>query len=106
MDAVLGMIGLAKRAGKVSTGLDVAESDIRKGKSKLIIIAGDISQNGRKSVTDACNYRNVKFIEYSDKENLGKITGAPERAVISVNDRGFAEAIFKKYTEVISGRNE
>lgn len=104
MDSVLGMIGMAKRAGKISSGAEIAEADIRHGKSKLIIIAGDISENGRKSVTDACKYRNIKFIEYADKEKLGQYTGGGARTVISVNDRGFAQAIFKKYTE--TGRND
>lgn len=93
------MIGLAKRAGKVVTGAEICEAAIKKGKSKLIIIAGDISENGRKSITDACKYYKVKFIEYADKSRLGKITGSEARAVVSVNDVGFAQAVLDKYAE-------
>ena len=99
MDNVLGMIGLAKRAGKIVTGAEICEAAVKKGKSKLIIIAGDISENGRKAITDACKYYNVKYIEYADKSQLGKFTGSEERAVVSVNDRGFADTILKKYAE-------
>lgn len=106
MDSVLGMLGLAKRAGKISSGAELVTEDIRRGKSKLVIIAADISENGRKAVTDACRYRKVKFIEYSDKENLGRATGSGQRTVISVNDREFAGAVLKKYAEVILGRND
>ncbi len=106
MDKVLGMIGMAKRAGKVSAGAELAENDIRRGKSKLIIIAGDISQNGRKAITDACRYRNVAFIECGDKAALGRYTGTEARTVVSVNDAGFAKAILKKYDEAVTGRND
>lgn len=95
----MGMIGLAKRAGKVITGAELCEAAVKKGKSKLIIIAGDISENGRKSITDACKYYKVKYIEYADKSQLGKVTGSAERAVISVNDREFAKALLNKYAE-------
>ena len=97
MDNVLGMIGLAKRAGKIVTGAEICEAAVKKGKSKLIIIAGDISENGRKAITDACKYYKVKYIEYADKSRLGKCTGAEARAVVSVNDAGFAQAILEKY---------
>ena len=99
MDSVLGMIGLAKRAGKVVTGAEICGAAIKKGRSGLIIIAGDISENSRKAITDTCKYYKVKYIEYADKEKLGKITGSQERAVISVNDRGFAKAVLEKYAE-------
>ncbi len=100
MDSVLGMIGFAKRAGKVVTGTELCEAAVKNGKSRLIIIAGDISENGRKSITDACKYYKVKYIRYGDKAQLGKITGADERAAVSVNDGNFARAVLKKYAEV------
>ena len=65
LDKVLGMIGLAKRAGKVVTGAEICETAVKKGQSKLIIIAGDISENGRKAITDACKYYKVKYIEFT-----------------------------------------
>ena len=99
MDNVLGMIGLAKRAGKIVTGAEICEAAVKKGKSKLIIIAGDISEIGRKAITDTCKYYKVKYIENADKSQLGKFTGSSERAVVSVNDKGFAEPILKKYAE-------
>ena len=98
MDKVLQMIGMAKRAGKVSTGEFICDKMIKSKESKLIIIASDISEKSRKAVTDSCKYYNVEFIEYADKEQLGKITGNGERAVVSVNDNGFAAAIKEKYS--------
>ncbi len=106
MDSVLAMIGLARRAGKVSSGAEIAESMVKKGKAKLIIIAEDISENGKKAITDACKYYKVRYIEHADKIQLGRAVGSDIRTVISVNDKGFSRAILKKYDEFYAGRND
>ena len=96
MDKVLQMIGMAKRAGKITTGEFLCEKSIKSKESVLIIIASDISDSSRKSITNSCQYYNVKYIEYADKQALGNFTGGGERAVISVNDRRFAAAVMDK----------
>lgn len=96
MEKILGFIGIAKRAGKVSVGSFVCETAIKSGASELIIIASDASDKTKKALTDACNYYNVPFLEFSDMGSLGKATGGCEKVVISVNDKGFAKAIHEK----------
>ena len=104
-DRILSMIGLAKRAGKITAGAPLCEKTIKSGKSELIIIAKDISENGRKSVTDACKYYSVRYIEYSDMNGLSTAIGAEGvRVVVSVNDKGFADAILSKYADLQIGR--
>lgn len=95
-DKFLGMIGLAKRAGKVITGEDLCSKAVKNGLSKLIIIARDASDNTKKSITNTCKYYNVKYIETASKTELGKFTGADSRAVVSVNDDNFAKAIIDR----------
>ena len=102
-DKVLTMIGLAKRAGRISSGAPQCEKVIKSGKSELIIIAGDISENGRKAITDCCTYYKVNYIEYSVMYALSDAIGAEGvRTVISVNDKSFADAVLKKYNDVQS----
>lgn len=105
MDKVLQMIGMSKRAGKIVTGEFLCEKSIKLGKSKLIVIAADASNASKKSITDACIYYNIEYMEYSSKESLGNITGGGSRAVVSVEDSGFAKAIKIKYDEQ-GGRKE
>ena len=93
MNKIFGMIGLAKRAGKVSTGSFICLKAIRSGRAKLVIIAGDASENTKKSICDSCSYYKVKLIEFSDMGSLGHATGGGDRAVVSVNDNNFAKAI-------------
>ena len=99
-DKILSLLGLCKRAGKLSEGTPLSEKAIKSKKSELIVIAKDISENQRKTVTDSCKYYNVKYIEYSTMNDIADYLGADGvRAVVSVNDKGFADAILDKYTD-------
>lgn len=98
MDKVLSMIGMAKKAGRVTSGGFLSEKSIKAGESALVIIASDISDRGKKTITDSCKYYGVKYIEYADSEKLGKITGGGNRMVVSINDEGFAAAVLEKYS--------
>ncbi len=100
MNKALGMLGLAKRAGKVVTGEFLCEKAIKSGQSCLIIIAADISENSRKAICDACNYYGVEYIEYASADELGKITGSERRVVVSVNDENFKNAILSKIERI------
>lgn len=100
MDKALGMLGLAKRAGKVTTGEYLCDKAIKSGQSHLIIIARGISESSKKAVCDACAYYGVDFIEYATAEELGKITGADRRCVVSVNDENFKNAILSKIERI------
>lgn len=99
MDKVLGMLGMAKKAGKVITGAELCEKAVRDGKAKLVIIAEDISENGKKAIVDCCRHYRVEYIQYSDKEKIGQFTGASQRAVAAVTDSGFAHAVLNKYRQ-------
>ena len=94
MKKLLGMLGLAKRAGKVSTGTFICEKMIKSKSAKLVILASDASDNTKKTINDACLHYGVKLIECSDMSELGHWVGASaDRAVVSVNDNNFAKAI-------------
>ena len=97
MRKLFGMLGLAKRAGKVSTGAFICGKMIKSGRARLVILARDASENTKKSVRDSCKHYRVKLIEASDMAELGHATGGGERAVVSVNDNNFAKAISDIY---------
>lgn len=97
MKKLFGMIGLAKRAGKISTGAFICEKMIKSCRAKLVILAGDASENTKKSIKNSCEYYKVNIIEISDMASLGHATGGGDRAVVSVNDNNFAKAILDIY---------
>lgn len=97
MNKVFGMLGLAKRAGKISTGAFVCGNMIKSRRAKLVLLAGDAAPNTKKAIKNSCKFYHVKLIELSDMAELGRATGGGDRAVVSVNDENFAKAISDKY---------
>lgn len=90
---ILQLLGLARRAGKISLGFDAVQESIVKKKSHLVIVAGDISQRTRSAVVRTAQQNTIAVIlsEIPMKElgtAVGKLTG-----IISVNDEGFARKL-------------
>ena len=90
---LLNLIGLAKRANKVSTGEFICKKAIKTNVARLVIIAKDASDNTKKSIKNSCAFYKVESIECLDMESLGKFTGGGQRAVVSINDTNLANAI-------------
>ncbi len=88
-------IGLACKAGRLVSGEYMVEKTIKEGNASLVIVAGDASENTKKNFRDACAYRNVPYLEFSTKEEIGRMTGKDIRACIALTDPGFASAIDK-----------
>ncbi len=92
-DPVLQLLGLAQKAGFVKSGEFMTETTIKEGKSWLCIVAKDASANTRKKFSDACSYRKVPYLEYSDKETLGHAIGKEFRSCLCITDQGFARQL-------------
>lgn len=86
-------LGLCKKAGKLTIGLDPVKSSIALGESRLVVLAGDVSSHTEKEVrfvAERFNKRVIKLKQTKDEISpaLGKLA-----AVISINDEGFAKKI-------------
>ena len=94
---IFGLLGFASKAGKLAYGMANTLEAIKKGKSLLVIAAGDISPNSNKEISFFCNKYNVKLISLS--ENMEAMSSAIGRrcGIISVNNKGFADAISEQY---------
>lgn len=93
MDKVLSLMGLAKRAGKVTLGETAVKESIRYGKTFLVVIADDASENTKKSIINSCKYYDVKYYIRGTKESVGHALGKSFCVAASINDEGFAESI-------------
>ncbi len=100
IDKVLSLLGLARKAGRLVSGEFMTEKALTDGKSFLVIVAKNASDNTKKHFNDMCNYRKVPIYEYSTKENIGKILGCAVRASVAVTDEGFAKSIIEKLKEM------
>ena len=97
------MIGLAQKAGKVSSGDYSSEMIIKSQKCSLVVIAQDASDRTKKKFRNMCVYRNIKLFEYGSKEKLGKCIGKNDRSIITINDNNFATSIESLITKIING---
>lgn len=98
-DRVLGMIGLAVRAGKVRFGVFMTEKAIDEGCASLVIASEDIGASNRRRIENRCKECNVELMFYSDKQTLSRAAGKKDMPVLAVCDEGFAKAIVKKYRD-------
>ena len=89
------MLGLCQRAGKCKSGEFAVEKSIKSGKSFLVIIPEDASDNTKKKFKNMTTYRSVPYQELGTKETLGHQLGRSERSSISIEDQGFAQAMIK-----------
>lgn len=91
-DKLLNFIGIAKRAGKITTGEDVLLGAIRKRKIKFLIIAADSGKASFKKFTDKANYYAIDTNTVLTKEDISKAIGVP-RTIIGITDNGFAKRL-------------
>ena len=98
---MLSLLGIARRAGRLSLGHDAVIQSIVENRAKLCICAEDASQRLQNEVAHACGFdnKNIPFcVPECSAEQLSKAVGQ-KVSVLSVDDEGFAAAITKTTEE-------
>ena len=92
---LLSLLGMCRRAGKLSCGHDAAIGSIRSKSAKLCLLSSDASERLRKEIEREASFegRDIPVKElYSDMNEIGRATGL-KSAVLTVNDEGFAKSL-------------
>ncbi len=92
---LLSLLGMARKAGKLSCGHDGAIGSIRSKSAHLCFLSSDSSQRLRLETEREANFegRNIPVrILHSTMEDIRCATGL-KSAVLSVNDEGFAKTM-------------
>ena len=90
---VLSLVGLATRAGKTVSGEFSTEKSVKSGRSHLVIVSEEASDNTKKMFTNMCAYYKVPIYLFGTKDELGHAMGKEFRASLSVEDAGFAKSM-------------
>lgn len=93
---IFSYIGLATKAGKIASGEFSTEKAVKEGKSKMVIVAADASDNTKKMFTNMCTYYKVPIYFFGEKTELGHAMGKEFRASLALLDMGLADAITKQ----------
>lgn len=94
---ILGLIGLAMKAGKVSFGADSVEENIIKRKVKLVILSEDSSERTKNKFIELCKKYDIPVITYGNIEILSKTIGKNNKAILGIKDINFSKSIQEKY---------
>lgn len=89
----LNLLGLAQRAGKCISGIDLIVTNIQKQSAFLVLIAQDASPLTKKKLMDKCHSYDVPYVEIDDRFTLGTAIGKEERVAIAIIDQGFAKKL-------------
>ena len=97
MNKVLGLLGLAKKAGKIEAGEEPTGAAARAKDARLLLIASDAADNSYRRLrhfadAGACLYAKLPCT----KDELGSALGRTSCAMAAVTDIGFATAIAEK----------
>ncbi len=91
----LSLLGMCRRAGKLSCGHDSTIGSVRSKTAKLCLLSSDSSVRLRQELEREAGFegRNIPVkILFSTMEEIGRATGL-KSAVLSVNDEGFAKTM-------------
>jgi len=93
---VLSLLGFAAKAGKLGYGFEAAIGAVKAGKSKLILIACDISPKSSKETLYFADKFGVRHsvIKGIDIKTVSDAVGR-KCGILSVSDQGFADSILK-----------
>lgn len=94
---ILGLIGLAMKAGKIAFGADSVEESILKRKVKLVIVSEESSERTKSKFIKLCQNYNIPIIIDGNIDDLSKTIGKSNKAIIGIKDINFANSIQKKY---------
>ena len=94
---VLGMLGLAMKAGKVVIGTEQVIAFLQKKKLKLVLLSSASSDGTKKKICSKCEYYQLALRELPISTcDLGSLLGKTYTpAVVGITDENFSIAITK-----------
>ena len=95
---ILGLLGLAMRAGKLAVGATAVKQMVARGRNPVIVVARDGGEGLRTRFGRLEDEVAAVIDDAVDKESLAKAFGRKELAVVAVDDTGFVRGIRKIIT--------
>ena len=91
--SIKNFLGIIKKSGKLSTGMDKVKESIEKGECKLLIYARDTGINTFDKAKTLTKNSSIELIEWGDKKTLGETLGTKPVAIVAIKDKKFAEKL-------------
>ncbi len=102
MNKIDNMIGFAVRSGNISLGYKITKEDIKNNRVYLVIVAKDVSTKIKEKVENFIGDKDVYYIQYKTKEELGKLLGKNLVGVFGIKDGNMTSYIIDLINQEVS----
>ncbi|MSR23289.1 MAG: hypothetical protein EXR92_07095 [Gemmatimonadetes bacterium] len=96
---VMGLLGLARRAGAVALGVDATRQSLNSGRVRLVLLAADASHKQLDKVRGLALRGGIPVRWVSDRALMGRAVGAGPLSVVGVTAGTFAEQLLRGLPE-------
>ncbi len=103
-DSALNLLGLCRRAGKLSLGHDACKAALNAGAASLCVICADASERLKEEISSIADKAEVKVFDVSYTMLDIKNATSFKAAVFTVDDEGFAKTLINKFNDNKSGK--
>lgn len=93
MNPLLGLLGLAARAGALVTGTEAVRSEVRDGKVQCVLLASDAAPGQRSKLIPLLDARGVRHYTGFSRAELGRAIGRSPASAIGITNAGFARRV-------------
>ena len=105
MSKALGILGIARKAGKVEIGEEMSSTAAHSRKARALFTASDAAENTVRRVVNSAESAGVPHIVLPcTKEELGAALGVKACAAIAITDAGLAANIAEKLEAEMPGK--
>ena len=94
-ERVLGLIGLCRKAGKITFGTQACIESIEKRKVKLLIIGEDASDRTKQNFMDLCKKKDIPIRIWGAIDELSKAIGQNNKVVLGIKEKNLSDQIIK-----------
>ncbi len=103
-DSALSLLGLCRRAGKLSLGHEACKSALNAGAARLCVICADASPRLNEEISALAEKAGVRVFDVSYTMLDIKNATSFKAAVFTVDDEGFAKTLINKFNDNKSGK--
>lgn len=96
---LLGLLGLARRAGAVVSGTEAVRRAIREGEARLVLTAGDASGVQLDKIRSTMRDRPIPRAVLGDRSALGAAVGRAPLSAVAVTHPSLAARLLEGLTE-------
>ena len=94
------LLGLMRRANFLLIGEESCRKCAKSGRIKFVLIAKDASFKTKDKIVSMCNYNNIEYRIFGEKDIIGKYIGKGDVAVLGTNNDGFLKKLISMIDSV------